>query len=155
MARPPASHDPAARAIALLARREHSRSELVRKLAARGVEPERARCVVDELAGKGWQDDARFAETLVRTRAGSGYGPLRVRVELEQHGVDAADIQAAMAAEVACWREVAQGFAGRRWSAADLADPARRRKAVDTLIRRGFGRDDAYAAIDALEMPAD
>ena len=92
MSRPPP--DPVARAIGLLARREHSRRELARKLVAKGVEPEAAREAVETLSGKGWQDDARFAQTLVRTRAAGGYGPLRVRMELEQHGVDTADIEA-------------------------------------------------------------
>ncbi|MFC4727017.1 regulatory protein RecX [Coralloluteibacterium thermophilus] len=151
MSRPPP--DPVARAIGLLARREHSRRELARKLVAKGVEPEAAREAVETLSGKGWQDDARFAQTLVRTRAAGGYGPLRVRMELEQHGVDTADIDAAMAEEVASWRAVAEDLVGRRFAVADLEDPVRRRKAVELLLRRGFGRDDAYAAVEALCDP--
>jgi regulatory protein len=59
------------RALGLLVRREHSRKELGRKLAARGVEADEARAAIDKLAEAGWQDDARFAELLVRTRADS------------------------------------------------------------------------------------
>jgi len=57
---------PVQRALGLLVRREHSRKELVRKLRGRGVEPEAAVAAVGRLAEEGWQDDARFAASLVR-----------------------------------------------------------------------------------------
>src|SRR5687767_12564106 len=67
---------PLQRALGLLVRREHSRKELTRKLLARGVERDEAEAAVARLAGEGWQDDVRFAELLVRSRASTGYGPL-------------------------------------------------------------------------------
>lgn len=57
---------PVQRALGLLVRREHSRKELSRKLAARGVPPDEAGAAIDKLAADGWQDDARFAELLDR-----------------------------------------------------------------------------------------
>ena len=70
---------PVQRALGLLVRREHSRKELTRKLAAKGLESEDVTAAVERLAAEGWQDDTRFAESLVRSRAGNGYGPLRIR----------------------------------------------------------------------------
>lgn len=150
MTRAPA--DAKTRAVSLLARREHSRRELERKLRAKGFEPGEVAAAVEDLAAKGWQDDARFAETLVRTRVASGYGPLRIRMELEQHGVGETAGEAAMA-DVEDWRELARDVARRRWSRDAVADPARRRKAVEFLVRRGFAPDDAYAAIHSLADP--
>ena len=66
---------PAQRALGLLVRREHSRKELTRKLTARGVEADDAQAAVERMTAEGWQDDARFAELLVRSRANNGYGP--------------------------------------------------------------------------------
>src|SRR5688572_13007666 len=66
---------PTQRALGFLVRREHSRKELTRKLTSRGLDATEAAAAVERLAGEGWQDDARFAESLVRSRAGNGYGP--------------------------------------------------------------------------------
>src|SRR5688572_10908200 len=72
---------PTQRALGFLVRREHSRKELTRKLNSRGLDATEAAAAVERLAGQGWQDDARFAESLVRSRAGNGYGPIRIRAE--------------------------------------------------------------------------
>src|SRR3546814_6475727 len=89
---------PAQRALGLLVRREHSRKELANKLAARGVAREDAEAAVERMAAEGWQDDARFATSLARMRAGSGYGPIRIRAELGTHGLDEVVIVQAFAA---------------------------------------------------------
>ena len=134
------------RALGLLTRREHSRRELTRKLAARGVEAEEAAAAVGRLADAGWQDDARFAESLVRSRAGSGYGPRHVRAELGTHGLAGEAITAAMAAFEGDWTEVARDLVRRRFGEAGPRDPAQRRKAAELLVRRGFDGDSIRAA---------
>lgn len=145
-ARKPAT--PVQRAIGLLTRREHSRKELTRKLAARGLEADEVMVAIDRLAQAGWQDDSRFACSLARTRASAGYGPLRIRAELAMHGLDAERISAALAACDTDWREAAQALVARRFTAVSLRDPAHRRKAIDLLLRRGFDHADAFAAVD-------
>jgi regulatory protein len=135
------------RAAGLLVRREHSRRELKRKLTARGVAAEEAEAAVERLAGQGWQDDDRFAESLARSRAAAGYGPLRIRAELAAHGLAGEQIEAALAACEADWSENARHAIARRYRAAELSDPARRRKAAEFLFRRGFDHDSVYAAI--------
>ena len=85
---------PAQRALGLLVRREHSRKELERKLAARGVDRADAVAAVERMAAAGWQDDGRFAASLARSRAVAGHGPLRIRAELSTHGLDAEAIAA-------------------------------------------------------------
>jgi len=129
---------PLQRALALLVRREHSRKELTRKLAERGVESEAASAAVDRLTGDGWQSDARFAEMLVRTRVANSQGPVRIRAELGSHGLDRDAIEAAMAAFEGDWRQIAQDLANRRFGPDFVSDLARRRKAADFLYRRGF-----------------
>ena len=54
------------RALSLLARREHSRAELERKLADHVAEGEDVASILDELAAKGWLSDARYAEQASR-----------------------------------------------------------------------------------------
>jgi len=139
---------PTQRALALLVRREHSRKELARKLAERGIEDEAALAAIERLTGDGWQSDARFAELLVRTRAAHGQGPIRIRAELGTHGLDRDTIETAMEAFDGDWCQAAHDLACRRFGL-DLAnaDGGLRRKAADFLYRRGFDGDTVRAAL--------
>ena len=137
---------PAQRALGLLVRREHSRKELTRKLTARGIEAEDAQAAVERMTAEGWQDDARFAELLVRSRANNGYGPLRIRAELGMHGLDRDTVVVAMETYDGDWTENARDLARRRFPGR-LDDRAIQRKAADFLLRRGFSGDQVRAAV--------
>lgn len=139
---------PTQRALALLVRREHSRKELARKLAERGIESEAASAAIERLTGDGWQSDARFAELLVRTRAAHGQGPVRIRAELGTHGLDGDTIETAMQAFDGDWGQAARDLAHRRFGLdLALADQAQRRKAADFLYRRGFDSETVRSAL--------
>ena len=136
------------KALGLLVRREQSRRDLKRKLAARGIDAEHAEAAVERLAGQGYQDDARFAASFARDRVGAGYGPVRIRQELAAHGLGDDACADALAACEVDWAERAL-HAARRFTATDVADPAKRRKAFDFLLRRGFEPGHAQAALRA------
>jgi regulatory protein len=149
--RKPRELTPLQRAIGLLSRREHSHRELVRKLAARGVEPEEAQAAVARLREDGWQDDARFAESLVRSRAGSGYGPVRIRAELATHGLDESMVASALAAFAGDWLENARDLVRRRIGACIDGDLSLQRRASELLYRRGFTADQVRMAVRGLD----
>jgi regulatory protein len=136
--------------LGLLTRREHSRRELERKLAARGISCEETTAAVARMAAEGWQDDGRFAEYLARSRAANGQGPVRIRAELMSHGLGedavARAFQALSEAGEDDWLEKARALAGRRYGSDCADDPAVRRKAADFLIRRGFDAATARTA---------
>ncbi len=140
---------PTQRALGLLTRREHSRQELARKLSSRGVEPDDARAVVDKLANAGWQDDARFAELLVRSRANAGYGPVRIRAELATHALPPEIVAGALEAFEVDWSGTARDLLRRRHPSALGGDRAAQRKAADFLLRRGFEMPQVRAALQA------
>lgn len=128
------------RAVALLARREHSALELKRKLLERGFAADEVEAALARLGEQGLQDDARFAETLARARAGSGRGPLRLKAELAQHRLSEGLAERAIEAaegELA-WADRALGLATRRLRGEDPSDPRVRRRLADFLLRRGF-----------------
>jgi regulatory protein len=125
-------------ALGLLVRREHSQAELGRKLRARGVDDEAAGEALLTLARQDFQNDERFAQAWARTRAGAGYGPVRIRAELGMHALARDTIAAALDACETDWGALALGLVQRRYRAGALADPAQRRKAHDWLLRRGF-----------------
>ena len=78
-------NDLKARAIRLLARREHSRAELARKLAADGTQEE-IEAVLAELTASGLLSDARYAEAYLRTNAGR-FGAAKLRQTLRAKGI--------------------------------------------------------------------
>ena len=135
------------RALGLLTRREHSRKELVRKLTSRGMDAAEVESAVDRLAGDGWQDDARFAESLVRARVSAGYGPIRLRAELATHGLDRDAVAGALESFDGDWAEIASDLVRRRFGPVASFDLSRQRKVTDFLIRRGFDRASVQAAV--------
>ena len=75
-------------ATGLLARREHSVKELKLKLRSRAFGDGMIDDVIAHLQGEGLICDERFVEMYLRSRAERGFGPVRLRRELLDHGVD-------------------------------------------------------------------
>ena len=100
----------------------------------------------EKLKAAGWQDDARFAENLVRSRAAAGFGPLRIRAELGTHGLEREAVTTAMEGFDGDWTEIARDLVKRRFGSPGMQDRAQQRKAAELLIRRGFGGDQVRAA---------
>jgi regulatory protein len=138
---------PTQRALALLTRREHSRKELARKLMHRGVDAGEAQATIDRLAKDGWQNDARFAESLVRSRALAGYGPAFIRAELGTHGFGNDAVVSALDGFDGDWVDSARDLLRRRHPAARTGDREAQRKAADYLLRRGFGMEQVRHAL--------
>jgi regulatory protein len=82
-----------ARAMGLLARREHSREELKRKLSVHAVDGDDLEALLDELVKRGWLSDVRFAEQSIRAKA-RRFGPLKLAQQLRGRGVDEESIAA-------------------------------------------------------------
>jgi regulatory protein len=76
-----------ARALRLLARREHSRAELARKLAPRAESPAALTALLDSLEQKKQLSNERFAAERARVLARK-FGAARIRLDLKSKGVD-------------------------------------------------------------------
>ena len=85
------------RALRHLARRDHSRAELTRKLAAHG-DADEIDAVIERMGELGLQSDTRYAEAFVRGKAGR-FGASRLRSELARRGIDRDLIDEAIAGE--------------------------------------------------------
>ena len=147
MKRPPPSLQ--ARALGWLAQREHSRSELRRKLlrAARLSEaepepepepaddtPERVDRLLDVLQAKGLLSEERFVESRVRVRA-PNLGTRRIQMELARHGLKLAaqPLQQLRDSELQRATQLWQ----RKFGAPAL-DPRERARQMRFLAGRGF-----------------
>ena len=84
-----------ARALDALARREHSRVEMSRKLSAHSADEDQVAQLLDELEARGWLSDARYAEQIAHARQ-SRYGSRKIAYELREQGVAEALVEVAL-----------------------------------------------------------
>ena len=128
-------------AIRLLTAREHSRRELLAKLAARGYAEEEIRRVLDELAEKGLQSDERFAQSFIESRVRKGYGPLRIRAELHERGLDDGLIADQLEAFDLDWSELLRRVHDQKYGAELATDRKEMARRARFLEYRGFPGD--------------
>jgi len=125
-----------------LARREHSRLELERKLAAKGYEKDIIKLALDKLKSKNLQSDARFAENYTKARASRGYGPVRITLELRERGVNDVDITSALNSYVeqhADWAELAAQVLRKKFGSVIPAKYSpEHKKQLQFLYYKGF-----------------
>ena len=92
-------------AMDLLARREHGRAELSRKLRQRGATQDLIDPALDRLAEEGLLNESRYLESYIASRARAGYGPVRIREELSQRGLPRSEIDGALSECGVDWSE--------------------------------------------------
>jgi regulatory protein len=139
-------------AVELLARREHSRRELVRKLVARGFPDGVVATVLDELERTGALANARFTDSFVRSRIAKGQGPQRIRAELAQRGILESAADEGLAAAEVDWLAAIRAVRAKRFGAELPRDYAERARQARFLQYRGF---DSAQIRAALEFEAD
>jgi regulatory protein len=137
------------KAMDFLARREYGHTELIRKLAGKGFERPAADEAVGKLAEEGLQSDQRFAESFVQSRINQGKGPVRIRLDLGQRGINAAAIEIAL--EDACpdWHQLAREIREKKFGRALPADFKEKARQMRFLQYRGFERDHIRTAVGA------
>jgi regulatory protein len=126
------------KALGLAARRERSARDLKRKLAQDGYARDETDAALERLQSLDFQNDARFAGVLIRSRAGQGYGPRRVMAELRGHGLDEAAVRTRLEEEDIDWAGIARRLYRRRFGGRPPADRAETARRADFLLRRGF-----------------
>ena len=140
------------KALGLLARREHSRRELKTKLRQSGYEGDESTAAIDRLGEQRYQDDERFAEVLVRSRAAQGYGPQRIRAELKTHALSDQRIRELLDVSGVDWDASALDQLRRRYGGKGAPDHAERARRAQFLLRRGFAaatvRRATHAEVD-------
>ena len=138
--------------IRLLARRAHSRQELVSKLRQRGASSEVARAAVDRAASHGYVDDLEYARMIARHGRDRGLAPSSTRLDLARRGVDSDTMDTALSEVFADvnLEDLALSLARKRRArlSGDLVSV--RRKLAAYLERRGFPVHACLAAVDTV-----
>jgi regulatory protein len=147
--KPDPADEPACRraGLDLLARREHRR-----KLEARGFEAPVIEASLDALEESGALVAERFTESFIRARVAKGQGPVRIRAELTQRGIGAAEAEQLLKDADLDWRNLARTTRTKRFGAEPPRDYAERARQARFLEYRGF---DGATVRAALELDAD
>lgn len=135
-------------ALALLARREHSSAELRAKLAAKGFSTDSINAALSGLDQEGWLKDERFVETFIRARRERGDGPVKIRAELRERGIDDELIAAHIDVRDPVWQQSLERLWVKRFRAKRPADFAEKGKQMRFFQGRGFTAEQIRAVTD-------
>ena len=135
-----------ARALKLLARREHSRAELARKLAVHAEDPAEVERVLDDFERRGWLSERRVVEQLVHARR-ARYGARRIERDLRLKGVSEEAVSAALADLKGGEFEAAREVWRRKLGGREPRSPADRARQVRFLQGRGFSLEVIFKVI--------
>ena len=137
-----------AAAARLASGRMMSRKELAERLGRKGIAPDTVVEAVDWLESLGAVDDAAYAGAVARHYAAGGYGPGRVRQELQKRGIPRELWDSALAqlpdSAAAIDKFLQSKLKGR------TPDRATLKKLSDALLRRGFSWNDIRPALNRL-----
>lgn len=137
------------RALRLLARREHSRAELTRKLEAAGFAREEVSLLLDDFETRNWLSDQRFAESYVadhRARAGS----IKLAYDLRQRGISDAVIESVLGENRDSELERAREVWRKKFGVVPT-DAAEKAKQIRFMLSRGFAREIIQKTLRVME----
>ena len=119
-----------------------------RMMSRKELAPDTAEEAVEWLTSLGAVDDAAYAGVIARHYAASGYGPGRVRQELQKRGVPRELWDDALA-QLPDSADAIDGFLKKKLGGR-TPDRAALKKLSDALLRRGFSWSDIRPALNRL-----
>jgi len=125
----------------MLARREHSKAELLQKLSQRGFEASDIQLEIEKLAANELQSDKRFTENFIRYQTNRGYGPIRIRINLINRGITEDLIEHFLKISDNTWLRNAREVWEKRFKSELPKDNKMRAKQINFLKYRGFTID--------------
>ena len=134
-------------ALRLLARREHSLRELRTKLASCGYEAGEIARTLDQLTVRNLISDERFAEAFLRSRLERGQGPLKIRAQLKERGVEAPLVDAVLSGAEVDWDLRAAAVRSRRFGEPPPGNREDMARQARFLRGRGFSEGQVARAV--------
>lgn len=128
------------RALKLLARREHTRQELARRLAEHAEDPGEVERTIAECEARGWLSEKRVVEQAVHARR-ARFGSRRIGRDLLAKGVSGEAVAAAMSQLKSGELEAARVVWRRKFGGQQPRTPAERARQARFLQGRGFELD--------------
>ncbi|MEM9242989.1 MAG: regulatory protein RecX [Pseudomonadota bacterium] len=131
--------------LAMLARREHCRFELARKLQHYPFSAAEITTALDELAANNSQSDQRFTEAYIRMRYNKGYGPCYIHQQLTAYQLDDALIVPVL--QDYDWFALAIAVRQKKFGNSLPNTPKEKAKQMRFLQYRGFDHEQIKQAI--------
>lgn len=133
------------KAMAMLDRRQMSRTQLIKKLVEKGAGQDEAESTADWLCSIGALNDGQFAQHVAQSYARRGYGAAKVRQELYRRGIDRETAEAVIEnMEPSC--EAIDRFVSARLKGRQ-PDKEETRRIYAALRRRGHGYEEIKRAL--------
>ncbi|MEH6345463.1 MAG: regulatory protein RecX [Bermanella sp.] len=136
------------KAIELLARREYSYSELEKKLLLVSEDHETILRILDWLVEMELQNDERFTQMYLRSRALGGYGPVRIKLDLKQKGINEFLIENSFEELAFEWSEEVDRLIIKKVKDLSLEDMKLKNKVMGYLQRRGYTLNQIYSGFE-------
>ena len=147
-----------AKAVQLLAQRDHSSYELTRKLTL--FFSKKIKCIEDDYpeelsqlkiqiehvikhcTHQHWMDDEQYIEKYIFMRANKGYGRYKISLELKQRGLSSDINKKLLSLADINWAEIAYQQLLKKFKLIDPKNNQQKQKVVQFLISRGFTQSD-------------
>ncbi len=140
-------------ALVLLKFRARSENELQKRLRRKGFSEIIIQNVLKDLKKTGLVDDAQFAQDWIENRYGQSYGPLRIKKELTEKGLDQQLISQKMES-LRCQsseKEIIEILIRKKMKTLNKLNPRiRKQRLYGYLLRRGFDPNLSEEAINQL-----
>lgn len=128
-------------------KRPHSEKELRKKLAEKGCSQQDIDTVTALCLDYGFVNDAEYAGMIARHYTAMGYGPGRVRTELQRRGIPR-DLWDDALDQMPQGTETIDRLLAAKLRGRDPSDRKERDKAAAALFRKGYSWDDIRAALN-------
>ena len=135
-------------ALEILSRREHTRLELARKLKAKEFSLIEIDELLINLEREGLQSDARFTESYVHSRSRRGFGPLRIKYELQQRGISSDLVDTHVDFNDQVWLQNSYREYEKKFGVHSVKSTQDQAKCMRFLQSRGFTNDIIRKTID-------
>lgn len=133
------------KAMDLLAMREHSRHELTNKLKQRGFELDEIVPCLNLLEQDNLLSDERFSQAYAKMRSRRGFGPLRIKQELQQRGVVDNLVESTL--HNIDWLPLAVEAYAKKYRHERIMDFKERAKRMQFLCYRGYTQEQIKQVI--------
>lgn len=132
----------------MLARREHSRHEIIQKLKEKEFAPALCYQQLQLFINRNLQSDTRYAESYVRSCYLKGKGPNVIRQQLKQHDIESSECNDILKSDDYDWFDAACRVREKKYGRDLPKDFADKQKQMRFLQYRGFEQAHIQVAFE-------
>lgn len=137
----------------ILSMREHSVKQLSLKLMRKSDRTNLVNAVIEELGDKKFLSDERFTESFVHSRANKGFGPIKIKFELKDKGIQSNIIEEHINENADFWFEIAHHQYVKKYGLKKVSNYEEWAKRARFMQSRGFNSAQIDRVIESCCEP--